>query len=73
MKTSVYQVKIDDVLKLVKCEMLEMKRTCTKLELGLRVGKNVTDKLCRQISVIEQRCNKNEQYSRREGLEFLNV
>ena len=73
MKTSVYQVKFDDVLKLVKCEMLEMKRTCTKSELGLRVGKNVTDKLCRQISVIEQRCNKNEQYSRREGLEFLNV
>ena len=73
MKTSAYQFKFDDVLKLVKCDVLEMKRTCTKLELGLRVGKNVTDKLCKQISVIERRCNKNEQYSRREGLEFLNV
>ena len=45
--------------------MLEMKRTFTKLELGLRIGKNVTDKLSNQIQAIERRCNKNEQYLRR--------
>ena len=30
----------------------------------------ITDKLCQHISILEKRCHKNEQYSRKECLEL---
>ena len=42
-------------------------------KLSLHVSRNVNDKLCDKLTVLERKCHANEQYSRREFLEISGI
>ena len=55
-----YPVEFNYVLKSGKDSMLQMKENSIKVESELRLSKYVTYKLCKQISIVEQKCHENE-------------
>lgn len=63
-----YPVEFNHVLKSVKDSMLQMEENSIKVESELKLSKNITYKLCKQISIVEQKCNESESYSGRECL-----
>ena len=42
-------------------------------KLSLHVSRNVNDKLCDKLTVLERKCHANEQYPRRECLEISGI
>ena len=64
-----YKNKMDTVLNNINSELLDLKNKFTKLESDMEIGINVNNKLVDQITRLEQKCQENGQYSRRECIE----
>ena len=65
-----YKNKMDTVLNNINSELLDLKNKFTKLESDMEIGINVNNKLVDQITRLEQKCQENGQYSRRECIEI---
>ena len=65
-----YKNKMDTVLNNINSELLDLKNKFTKLESDMEIGINVNNKLIDQITRLEQKCQENGQYSRRECIEI---
>ena len=65
-----YQGKFNNILHELKNYLNELKTKFCKLESDLHISRNINDKLSDKLVVLEQKCQTNEQYSRRECLEI---
>ena len=68
-----YQNKFDTVLNNINYELVDLKIKFTKLESDMEMSKNVNNKLVDQVTRLERKCRKNEQYSRRECIEISRI
>ena len=68
-----YQRKFNNILDELKNNLDELKTKFCKLESDLHISRNVYDKLSDKLVVLEQKCDVNEQYSRRECLDISGI
>ena len=68
-----YQNKFDNMLSNINAELTSLRDRFTKMESQLLVTRRVNDNLVKQNRILERKCAANEQYSRRECLEILEI
>ena len=68
-----HQNKLDNMLSNINAELTSLKDRFTKMESQLSVTRRVNDNLVKQNRILERKCAANEQYSRRECLEILEI
>ena len=68
-----YQNKFDTVLNNINYELVDLKIKFTKLESDMEMSRNVNNKLVDPVTRLERKCQKNEQYSRRECIEISRI
>ena len=67
------QNKFDNMLSNINAELTSLRDRFTKMESQLLVTRRVNDNLVKQNRILERKCAANEQYSRRECLEILEI
>ena len=67
------QNKFDNMLSNINAELTSLRDRFTKMKLQLLVTRRVNDNLVKQNRILERKCAANEQYSRRECLEILEI
>ena len=68
-----YQNKFDNMLSSINAELTSLRDRFSKMESQLLVTRRVNDNLVKQNRILERKCAANEQYSRRECLEILEI
>ena len=68
-----YENKFDNMLWKINAELTSLREKFTKMESQLLVTRRVNDNLVKQNRILERKCAANEQYSRRECLEILEI
>ena len=65
-----YKDKFETTLTKINKEQTDVRNKFTKLESDLAISKNINSKLSSQLTKVERKCWANEQYPRRESLEY---
>ena len=68
-----YQNKFGNMLWNINTELTSLRDEFTKMESQLLVARRVNDNLMKQNCILERKCAANEQYSRREYLDILEI